>query len=149
MTTSTRVRMKLQKDSGSILYEDSEDGVIFHIEAMRDVAPAPRAREDASAGATGLEQAGATTDLVKSFLRQHLLKNGESSHSVMPLMREGSAGPLLDAVTALHLRVSAGGAEGCGGTGAAISDIYKTLGVLVSMLQQREKAREIVGGGHG
>lgn len=71
MTKATRVQLKLQ-DSGSILYKDSEDDIIFHIEA--------------GDGSYGDGAEAATTD-VMSFLRQHLLKNGASRHDVTSLMR--------------------------------------------------------------
>lgn len=120
MTKATRVQLKLQ-DSGSILYKDSEDDIIFHIEA-----------------GDGDGEEAATTEVIKSFLRQHLLKNGASSHDVTPLMNTNrTIGPLLQAVVGLHCEQQEGGGA------AAVSGIYKTLGVLVSLLQQREKALKV------
>lgn len=52
MTKATRVQLKL-RDSGSILYKDSVDDVIFHIEAGDDNADGKGA---------------ATTEVIKSFL---------------------------------------------------------------------------------
>lgn len=115
MTKPTRVQLKL-RDSGSILYKDFEDDVIFHIEA----------------GAEGDEES--TRQVIKSFLRQHLLKNGEL-HGITPLMKMDSIGPLLHAVVRLQVRDQ--------GSAAAVSAMYKTLGVLVSLLQQREKALKV------
>lgn len=117
MTKATRVQLKL-RDSGSILYKDSADDIIFHIEA-------------GDANADGKE--AATTEVIKSFLRQHLLKNGESCHDVTPLMRTDSIGPLLKAVVGLHSRDQASYSA------AMVCGIYKMLGGLVSLLQQREK----------
>lgn len=121
MTKATRVQLKL-RDSGSLLYKDSEDDVIFHIETR----PESTVAEDEEA---------ATREVIQSFLRQHLLKNGECSHDVTPLMKTESLAPLLKAVVELQLRYS-GGRD----SAAAVSSMYKTLGVLVSLLQQREKA---------
>lgn len=146
MTTLTRVQIKLQQDSGSILYQDCEDGVIFHIEAMRDRLCLATADEDADHQVLeSREVEAAKTELLRSFLRLHLLKNGEASHSITPLMREESLDPLLDAMTALHLRKDAGrGAGGCGDVGAAMNATYRTFGTMVSMLQQREKILKVV-----
>lgn len=142
MTTLTRVQIKLQQESGSIFYIDSEDGVIFHIEAMSELLSLSAAEETANNQRKGRT---ATTDLIKSFLRQHLLKNGESSYSITPLMRDDGLGPLLNAMTALHLRKDAGhGEEGSDNAGAAVTATYKTFGALVSMLQQRERASKAV-----
>lgn len=142
MTTSTRVQIRLQEDSGSILYTDSEDGVIFHIEPLAEsITPS------AEAGSASGKDDAATTELVKSFLRQHLLKNGEASNTIQRLMRAESVSLLVNAATELHLRkdgAGAGdltaGAHGVGNVRTAIISIYKTFGTLVSMLQQREKA---------
>lgn len=139
MTTSTRVQIRLQEDSGSILYTDSEDGVIFHIEPIAD--------SPTSSG----EDGAATTELLKSFLRQHLIRNGEPSNKIQPLMRAESVSPLVNAVTELHLRKDAGasvsvfGTDGSGDVGKAVKLIYKIFGTMVSMLQQREKALVAVG----
>lgn len=140
MTTLTRVQINLQQDSGSLLYTDAEDGVIFHIEPMgnsdmADMTPSSELHEDAAA----------TMDLVKSFLRQHLLKNGESSNTIQPMMRVASIDRLLNAVTELHLRKDADHqANGCDDIEAAMQAIYKTLGTTISMLQQRKKALSVV-----
>lgn len=118
MTKLTRVQLKL-RDSGSILYKDSEDDVIFHIEAGTD------------------QDEESTKQLIKSFLRQHLLKNGEPCHDITPLMKTESIGPLLIAVVRLQIRDYASEST------TAVSAMYKTLGGLVSLLQQREKALKV------
>lgn len=125
MTKATRVQLKLQ-DSGSILYKDSEDDIIFYIEA--------------GDGSDGDGAEAATTEVIKSFLRQHLLKNGASSHDVTPLMKTNrTIGPLLKAVVGLHCEEQQQQGRGA----ATVSGIYKTLGVLVLLLQQREKALKV------
>lgn len=137
MTSLTRVQIKLQ-DSGSIIYKDLEDDVIFHIEPMRD--------SDSKDPTGGYEDETATADLIKSFLRQHLLKNGESSYDITPLMRQENIEPLLNALIRLHLRKDGqtDNCGGCDGGGAAVVGIYKALGVLVSLLQQRNNALKVV-----
>lgn len=105
----------------------------------------------AEAGSAVGEDGGATTELIKSFLRQHLLRNGESSSKIQPLMRAESVSPLINAVAELHLRKDAGpgklaaGENGCDNVEVGIKSIYKTFGTMVSMLQQREKALIAVG----
>lgn len=148
MTTQTRIQLKLQRDSGSIFYQDKDDNLAFHIEAMRSTPPSPSADERSQSEQGGRastpdhEESAATTDLVKSFLRQHLLKNGERSRCLIPMMKRDGMEALLIATVVLHLRKDGQG-EGEGGgvrdDGAAIRSLHKTLGSLVSMLQQRER----------
>lgn len=149
MTTQTRIQLKLQRDSGSIFYQDKDDNLAFHIEAMRSTPPSPSADERTQSEQGGRaatpdheEESAATTDLVKSFLRQHLLKNGERSRCLIPMMKRDGMEALLIATVVLHLRKDGQG-EGEGGgvrdDGAAIRSLHKTLGSLVSMLQQRER----------
>jgi hypothetical protein len=164
MTTQTRIQLKLQRDTGSIFYEDKDDNITFHIEALRTTTPSPPAdnmtisakssqastavtsdsehEAETTASSTYGGDADATTDLVKSFLRQHLLKNGEQSRCLIPLMRRDDIEALLIATVALHLRKDGQGQGEEGGVrddGAAIRSLHKTLGSLVSVLQQREK----------
>lgn len=150
MTTQTRIQLKLQRDSGSIFYQDKDDNLAFHIEAMRSTPPSPSAADERTqseqsgraATPDQEEESAATTDLVKSFLRQHLLKNGERSRCLIPMMKRDGMEALLIATVVLHLRKDGQG-EGEGGgvrdDGAAIRSLHKTLGSLVSMLQQRER----------
>ncbi|KUI60377.1 hypothetical protein VP1G_07584 [Cytospora mali] len=180
MTTQTHIQLKLQPDSGSIFYQDSEDGVVFHIEAMAAFSPPPSHSQSSNdsidawmsrryspppyyhtfnttngtAAAGGEEEEPARkaqTDLIKSFLRQHLVKNGEDSRCLIPMMHKDSIEALLIAMVGLHLRKDGGGLahrRGSGGVmcgaGAAVGTLHKTLGTLVSMLQQREKALRYV-----
>lgn len=152
MTTSTRVRISLQQDSGSIIYQDSEDGVIFHIEAMQ--APSVPESQEGYTGTESSEQleSTATTDLLKSFWRQHLLKNGQNSHSVTPLMRQKTIAPLVNAAMELELQSQMDTAASEGEhdhVAAAMSAMYKTIGLTVSMLQQRSKALNMARGLRG
>jgi hypothetical protein len=222
----TRIQLKLQRDTGSIFYQDRDDNVTFHIEPLRttdttttktsittttrqscatitadnnkmkptssslfphylssqasstsatnssslsdsenDLQPETRATSVNGDGEhhdqhhTGLseeelaEELEATNDLVRSFLRQHLLKNGERSRGMIPLMRKDGVEALLIATVVLHLRrdgrreIGAGGdageASGQGyvvrDDGAAVRSLHQTLGSLVAVLQQREK----------
>lgn len=149
MTTQTRIQLKLQRDSGSIFYQDKDDNLAFHIEAMRSTPPSPSAdgktqSEQGGRAATPEheEESAATTDLVKSFLRQHLLKNGERSRCLIPMMKRDGMEALLIATVVLHLRKDGQGEDQNGGVRddvAAIRSLHQTLGSLVSMLQQREK----------
>ncbi|KAK7698541.1 hypothetical protein SLS64_012409 [Diaporthe eres] len=148
MTTQTRIQLKLQRDSGSIFYQDTDDNLAFHIEALRSTSPSPSAdektqpKQDQRASTPDHEEeSAATTDLVKSFLRQHLLKNGERSRCLIPLMRKDGVEALLIATVVLHLRKDSQGEGEDGGVrddGAAIRSLHKTLGSLVSVMQQRE-----------
>lgn len=148
MTTQTRIQLKLQRDSGSIFYQDKDDNLAFHIEALRSTSPSPSADEktqpeqDQRASTPDHEEeSAATTDLVKSFLRQHLLKNGERSRCLIPLMKKDGMEALLIATVVLHLRKDGQGEGAEGGVrddGAAIRSLHKTLGSLVSVMQQRE-----------
>lgn len=148
MTTQTRIQLKLQRDSGSIFYQDKDDNLAFHIEALRSRSPSPSADETTQSEQHGRaptpdceEESAATTDLVKSFLRQHLLKNGEKSRCLIPLMRRDGIEALLIATVVLHLRKDGQGQGDDGGVrddGAAIRSLHKTLGSLVSVMQQRE-----------
>lgn len=164
MTTQTRIQLKLQHDSGSIFYQDKDDNLAFHIEALRPTTPSSYAHNMSSSSAQTSQastvatsdseheaettassahecESQATTDLVKSFLRQHLLKNGERSRCLIPLMRKDGIEALLIATVALHLRKDGQGdsEHGVRDDAAAIRSLHKTLGSLVSVLQQREK----------
>lgn len=149
MTIQTRIQLKLQRDSGSIFYQDKDDNLAFHIEAMRSASPSPSADETTQSEQDGRastpdqeEESAATTALVKSFLRQHLLKNGERSRCLIPLMKRDGIEALLIATVVLHLRKDGQGEDQDGAVrddGAAIRSLHKTLGSLVSMLQQRER----------
>lgn len=160
MTTQTRIQLKLQPDSGSIFYQDSDDGVVFYIEVANgnfptsppsspdadgcDVGTSNRAGRGArGCGNSGEESISAQTDLIKSFLRRHLVKNGEDSLRLVPMMRKGSIEAMLVAVVGLHLRKDAGQSGGSG-AGSAARTLPKTLGTLSSLLQQREKAPRFV-----
>lgn len=161
MTTQTRIQLKLQPDSGSICYQDSDDGVVFHIEATDDSAfstsptSSPNAdgcdvrtsngavRGARDCGNSGEESASAQTDLIKSFIRQHLVKNGEDSRRLVPMMRRDGIEAMLVAMVGLHLRKDAGQSGGSD-SGSAVKTLHKTLGTLVSLLQQREKALRFV-----
>lgn len=164
MTTQTRIQLRLQRDTGSIFYEDKDDKLAFHIEALRTTNPSPSTANmkssshssqasttvnsdsenevETTASSTHGKESEATTDLVKSFLRQHLLKNGERSRCLIPLMKRDDIEALLIATVVLHLRKD-GQRESEEGSvrddGAAIRSLHKTLGSLVSVLQQREK----------
>lgn len=162
MTTHTRIQLKLQRDSGSIFYQDKDDNLAFHIEALRSTSSSPSSdkktpSDEASQSSKAVisesehqagriaspdhEESAATTDLVKSFLRQHLLRNGGQSRCLIPLMRKDGIEALLIATVVLHLQKD-GHAEGEDGSvrddGAAIRSLHKTLGSLVSVMQQRE-----------
>lgn len=149
MTIQTRIQLKLQRDSGSIFYQDKDDNLAFHIEALRSASPSPPADKTTHCEQDGRsstpeheEESAATTDLVKSFLRQHLLKNGERSRCLIPLMKRDGMEALLIATVVLHLRKDGQGEDKDSGVrddGAAIRSLHKTLGTLVSMLQQRER----------
>lgn len=115
---------------------------------MRSTPPSPsfggNTPPDQNSGATTpdhQEESAATTDLVKSFLRQHLLKNGGESRGLIPLMRKDGIEALLIATMVLHLRKDGQVGTKGGGVrddGAAIRSLHRTLGSLVSVLQQRE-----------
>lgn len=165
MTTQTRIQLKLQRESGSIFYQDKDDNLAFHIEALRSTSssPSPDSKgtlsDQASQSSTAVtseseheaggrsaspdheEESAATTDLIKSFLRQHLLRNGGQSRCLIPLMRKDGIEALLIATVVLHLQKDGHG-EGEDGSvrddGAAIRSLHKTLGSLVSVMQQRE-----------
>lgn len=165
MTTQTRIQLKLQRDTGSIFYQDKDDNLAFHIEALRPTTPSSSAHNMSTSSAQTSQAStvatsdseheaetaassdhecdlDATTDLIKSFLRQHLLKNGERSRCLIPLMRKDGIEALLIATVALHLRKDGQGESENGGVrddAAAIRSLHKTLGSLVSVLQQREK----------
>lgn len=185
MTTQTRIQLSLQRDSGSIFYQDRHDNLTFHIEALRSTSSSPTTYQSppahntnykmtttsssdqasqastaftsdseheaerktaslsAAAAARGDDESEAETDLIKSFLRQHLLKNGEPSRCLIPLMKKDGIEAMLIATVALHLRKDGHGEDrGEGGArddGAAIRSLHKTLGSLVSVLQQRER----------
>lgn len=113
--------MRLQHDSGSILYTDADDGVVFYIESHGATANDPVEEEDE------------VLELSKHFLRQHLIKNGEKSTEVTKLLRGDSIGPLLEATADLHLRKDSGAEE-------SLTALHKCLGVLVSTLQRRKHA---------
>ena len=121
MALQTRVRMILQYDSGSLLYCDGDDNIVFHIES--------------SAGTPVLEQdkENDTEGLCKSYLRQHLIKNDRPSSDLVRLFRAEGIAPLLQETVKLHVEKSCSVEE-------VVNSIYKTLGVLVSTLQQRTKA---------
>ncbi|KAK2605576.1 hypothetical protein N8I77_008405 [Diaporthe amygdali] len=161
MTTRTRIQLKLQHDTGSIFYQDKDDGdLAFHIEALRNT---PLIQSSASTKPSGQahtanlsdgepqargrstpdyeEESVATTDLIKSFLRQHLLKNGEASRGLIPLMKKDGIEALLIAMVGLHLRKDGQGEDedGVRDVGTAIRSLHKTLGSLISVLQQRER----------
>ncbi|KAG6365678.1 hypothetical protein INS49_007289 [Diaporthe citri] len=148
MTTQTRIQLKLQRDSGSIFYQDKDDNLAFHIEPLRSTSPSPSSDEKTQSEQDGRastpdheEESAATNDLVKSFLRQHLLKNGERSRCLIPLMKKDGMEALLIATVVLHLRKDGQGEGDDGGVrddGAAIRALHKTLGSLVSVMQQRE-----------
>lgn len=163
MTTQTRIQLKLQRDSGSIFYQDKDDNLAFHIEPLRSPCSSPSCDQEKpsdhdcrrsngslsdiqpkstrNAPPDDEEESAATTDLIKSFLRQHLLKNGGESRCLIPLMRKDGIEALLIATMALHLRKDGQGESGGDGVrddGAAIRSLHKTLGSLVSVLQQRE-----------
>lgn len=172
MTSQTRIQLKVRPDSGSIFYQDSENGVVFHIEAKGDSPPASHSSSptldsidvrqdgrpghstnntdegDHQAGGDGGHETGAAqTDLIKSFLRQHLVKNGEDSRCLIPMMHKDSIEAMLIAVVGLHLRRDGGQGKGdstVDTAGRAVESLYKTLGRLVSLLQQREKALRYV-----
>ncbi|ROV89300.1 hypothetical protein VSDG_09090 [Cytospora chrysosperma] len=168
MTTQTRIMLKLQPDSGSIFYQDKEDGVVFHIEATDGRSPPPSrssspngdsisvhtsstsggGEDQTRAGGGGGQEPAATTtaqaDLVKSFLRQHLIKNGADSRRLVPMMHEDGIEAMLVAMVGLHLRRDGGRGGGSGAAGEAVRALHRTLGTLVSMLQQREKALRFV-----
>lgn len=164
MTTQTRIQLKLQRDTGSIFYQDKDDDLAFHIEALRPTSPSPssdkRTPSDQTsqastantsnskhqmgkpAPADNEEESAATTDLVKSFLRQHLLKNGERSRCLIPLMKKDGMEALLIATVVLHLRRDGHGDsedDEVRDDAAAVMSLHKTLGSLVSVLQQRER----------
>lgn len=158
MTTQTRIQLKLQRDTGSIFYQDKDDNLAFHIEALRSTPASPSSDEtsktqsDQDSRATTPdpeEESAATTAVVRSFLRQHLLKNGGESRCLIPLMRKDGIEALLIATIVLHLRKDGqGGDEGGEGVrddGAAIRSLHKTLGSLVSVLQQRESVLKYLG----
>ncbi|KAL1880030.1 hypothetical protein Daus18300_001393 [Diaporthe australafricana] len=166
MTTRTRIQLELQQDTGSIFYQDKDDhNLAFHIEAYRGKTLIPSSDAAASFNNTSNptskdgdhsvpgrsapddddddddEGPAATTDLIKSFLRQHLLNNGEASRSLIPLMKKDGIQALLVAMVGLHLRKDGQG-EGENGVrdvGTAIMSLHKTLGSLISVLQQRER----------
>jgi hypothetical protein len=156
--------LKLQPDSGSIFYQDREDEVVFHIEATGGCSSPPShssssngdsisvhtfstsGGEDQTPAGFGEEPAATTTaqaDLIKSFLRQHLIKNGVDSRRLVPMMHEDGIEAMLVAMVGLHLRRD-GGNDGGSGAGEAVRALHRTLGTLVSMLQQREKALRFV-----
>ncbi|POS77899.1 hypothetical protein DHEL01_v203714 [Diaporthe helianthi] len=192
MPIQTRIQLSLQRDSGSIFYQDQEhDNLTFHIEALRSTNTTittttttttsahnkkmtASSSDQASQASTALtsesehetissaaaaaaaargddaDESEAETDLIKSFLRQHLLKNGEPSRCLIPLMKKDGIEAMLIATVALHLRKDGHGhgqlGEGEGDEtsrvrddGAAIRSLHKTLGSLVSVLQQRER----------
>ncbi|KAI3396160.1 hypothetical protein diail_423, partial [Diaporthe ilicicola] len=166
MTTRTRIQLKLQQDTGSIFYQDKDDNnLAFHIEAYRSSSPCPPPDHTASSNNTTkpnltdsdhsaaaraapdhAEELGATADLVKSFLRQHLLKNGATPRGLIPLMKSDGIDALLIAMVGLHLRKGGGQGEGQEGedggvrdVGTAVVSLHKTLGSLISVLQQRER----------
>lgn len=119
MASQTRVRMVLQHDSGSLIYCDGD--IAFHIEYPANSLPSQQDRERE------------TSELSKSFLRQHLIKNGRPSSSILPLFRSESMSLLLKETVDVHVEKASNVEE-------AIISLYKTLGTLLSTLQQREKA---------
>lgn len=162
MTTRTRIQLKLQQDTGSIFYQDKDDhNLAFHIEAYRDTSSLPSSdaavssnnnsnptSKDSDRSIPGRaapddddDESAATTDLIKSFLRQHLLKNGEASRCIIPLMKRDGIEALMIALVGLHLRKDGQGEdeEGLRDVGTAIMALHRTLGSLISVLQQREK----------
>lgn len=164
MTTQTRIQLKLQRESGSIFYQDKDDNLAFHIEALRSTSssPSPDSKgtlsDQASQSSTAAtsesehqagriaspdheEESAAMTGLIKSFLRQHLLRNGGQSRCLIPLMRKDGIEALLIATVVLHLQKDGGGEgedDSLRDDGAAIRSLHKTLGSLVSVMQQRE-----------
>ena len=162
MTTQTRIQLKLQRDTGSIFYQDKDDNLAFHIEALGSKSttqcserrtPSGQAYPASAAAIRNCEQqvrraasadngeSAATTDLIKSFFRQHLLKNGERSRCLIPLMKKDGMEALLIAAVVLHLRKDGQGDCEDGDVrrdAAAVRSLHRTLGSLVSVLQQRE-----------
>lgn len=151
MTVQTHIQLKLQRDTGSIFYQDKDDDLTFHIEALRSTSPTPSAdngesRDQApmasrAASPDREEESAATTDLVKSFLRQHLIKNGARPRGLIPLMKRDGIQALLFATMVVHLHKDGHGEgeDDVRDDAAAIRSLHKTLGSLVSVLQQREK----------
>lgn len=121
MTTHTSAQMRLQHDSGSILYTDADDGIVFYIESHGSTANEPAEENDE------------VMELSKHFLRQHLVKNGERSEEVTKLLRHNSIGPLLKTTADLHLRRDHGVED-------SLFTLHRCLGVLVSTLQRRKHA---------
>ena len=119
MSAQTRAQMVLHYDSGSILYRDAEDEIVFYIESHGVTPNEPE------------EEQEEIVELAKHFLRQHLIKNGE--RNVAPLMKGNCLKAILKAVVDMHLEKDAEPTESLG-------NLYKILGVLVSTLERRTHA---------
>ncbi|KAG8157023.1 hypothetical protein KVR01_013013 [Diaporthe batatas] len=144
-TTTTPSSSKMPTSSTSSSSSSGQASTPMTSDSEHEHRPAPT-RRGPGADHDDEEEADAETDVIKSFLRQHLLRNGEASRALVPLMRRDGIEAMLVATVALHLRRD-GRAQGGGrDDGAAVRSLYRTLGVLVSLLQQRGKVLEYLEG---
>ena len=116
--------MRLQHGSGSILYSDADDGVVFYVESHGKMGNEPAEEEEQ------------VVELSKHFLRQHLIKNGRRSEDLTSLLRGDDIRPLLKA------EVDQQFADGR--TEEGVVSLYKLLGTLVSILERRKEALLVV-----
>jgi hypothetical protein len=116
----TKVSMSLDFDSGIIRFRDAADSTVFYI-------------EDA------LDDEADLSELSGHFFRQHLIKNGMLSIEATRQMRSwsGQTEAMIAAAMGMHLAVLDNVEE-------ALRVTRSIIGLLLSMLEQREKARERV-----